>query len=156
MVRRASTTTDSKQPGPSVSADFKDLEPFAPIHSHEVLDLESHTDYWEPSSVNEPPLSNGSCPPGSPTMTLDRSASNHPILTRNDSERNPSRRSPSRFDSLHWKYAKFAFLCTIVLFITWVRSGTSCSKHQLSSGRSSSCVNYWAILTLFCYRSLFP
>lgn len=26
----------------------------------------------------------------------------------------------TRFDTMHWKYARFAFLCTIVLFITWV------------------------------------
>lgn len=30
------------------------------------------------------------------------------------------RRRSVRFDTMHWKYARFAFLCTLVLFITWV------------------------------------
>lgn len=30
------------------------------------------------------------------------------------------RRRSTRFEAMHWKYAKFAFLCTLVLFITWI------------------------------------
>lgn len=30
------------------------------------------------------------------------------------------RRRSTRFEAMHWKYAKFALLCTMVLFITWI------------------------------------
>ncbi|KIW78983.1 hypothetical protein Z517_08823 [Fonsecaea pedrosoi CBS 271.37] len=105
-------------PEPS-SPEFKGFEPLAPIHSREVLDLESQS-HHPPSS---PPSHESSivATPGSPTVTLDRSGSDQTMLRGVAPDRfPPRRRSSSRFDRIHWKYAKFAFLCTIVLFITWV------------------------------------
>lgn len=37
-----------------------------------------------------------------------------------DSRPTIQRTKSARFETVHWKYAKFTFLCTIVLFITWI------------------------------------
>ncbi|KIY00242.1 uncharacterized protein Z520_03927 [Fonsecaea multimorphosa CBS 102226] len=98
------------------SPEFKGFEPLVPIYSREVLDLESQNG----SSSHEFSISTAAATatPGSPTVTLDRSGSDQTMLRVTDQF--PPRKSSSRFDRIHWKYAKFAFLCTIVLFITWV------------------------------------
>ncbi|OAP57981.1 hypothetical protein AYL99_07071 [Fonsecaea erecta] len=96
-------------PEPSLP-EFNGFEPLAPVHSREVLDLESQNASSHEFSIF--------ATPGSPTMTLGRSGSDQTML-RGPDQFSP-RKSSSRFDRIHWKYAKFAFLCTIVLFITWV------------------------------------
>ncbi|EXJ73008.1 uncharacterized protein A1O5_04157 [Cladophialophora psammophila CBS 110553] len=108
---RSNVTTGNSEPEPEpTSPEFKGFEPLAPIHSREVLDLESQNLSHESSIF---------AAPGSPTVTLDRSGSDQTML-RGPADQFLPRRSSSRFDRIHWKYAKFAFLCTIVLFITWV------------------------------------
>ncbi|KAK4948031.1 hypothetical protein LTR10_013085 [Elasticomyces elasticus] len=73
---------------------LKGLEPLAPIHLREKLD----------------------------TVDVERQTTpQSPMLNRQPSEQNWTRnKMASRFDKIHWKYAKFAFLCTVVLFITWI------------------------------------
>jgi hypothetical protein len=135
VTTAATTTSNGDQSDPSTSAEFKGLEPLAPIHSHEALDLETHTerdshdhdhDHEHDSSPSEhSPSFSAPWSPVSPTVTLDRSPSDQAMLGPGEQfqfQFPPSRRSSSRFDRIHWKYAKFAFLCTIVLFITWVCS----------------------------------
>lgn len=95
------------------ASQFKGLEPLAPIHTRDVLDVDVEVDAESleiTHIASEEPSPFAS--PLSP-VTLDRSGSS--------SDQGPLRRTSSRFDSIHWKYAKFALLCTIVLFITWVR-----------------------------------
>jgi hypothetical protein len=75
------------------SPKFKGLEPLTPTHSREV-----------PYSLELSPFATNASPP------LDRYTSNQGLL----------RKRAARFDSIYWKYAKFAFLCTLVLLITWV------------------------------------
>ncbi|KAI1611712.1 hypothetical protein EDD36DRAFT_466642 [Exophiala viscosa] len=95
------TTTSDSGPSPNTGQsttkaqpDLKGLEPLGPIHSHEKLD----------TSTVEP-----------------QTAPQSPILNRETSKQSRTRnRTASRFDKIHWKYAKFAFLCTVVLFITWI------------------------------------
>ncbi|KAK7892637.1 hypothetical protein LTR67_006872 [Exophiala xenobiotica] len=78
----------------SFDPESKALEPLAPTRSREVL-----------GTADISPVA----------------ASIIPILDRQPSEHSKSRnKAASRFDKIHWKYAKFAFLCTVVLFITWV------------------------------------
>ncbi|KIW73665.1 hypothetical protein, variant [Phialophora macrospora] len=133
VTKAATTASNGDQSDPSTSAELKGLEPLAPIHSHEAHDLESHAErdsqeheheheHEHDSSTSEhPPSFFAPWSPVSPTVTLDRSPSDQAILGPNEQfQFPPSRRSSSRFDRIHWKYAKFAFLCTIVLFITWV------------------------------------
>ncbi|KIW25016.1 uncharacterized protein PV07_10692 [Cladophialophora immunda] len=111
--------TSSPGPGPEPepsSPEFKGFEPLAPIYSREVLDLESQS--ARPSSHSHE--SSIFATPGSPTVTLDRSGSDQTMLRGAPADPFPPRKASSRFDRIHWKYAKFAFLCTIVLFITWV------------------------------------
>lgn len=95
-------STDSRIPPATASnsskpeAEHTAFEPLAPINSREELD---------PNDV-------------SPTTTA---TSISPILDQPASEKGRTRaKTASRFDKIHWKYAKFAFLCTVVLFITWV------------------------------------
>lgn len=78
----------------SPETESKVLEPLAPVRSREVL-----------GTADISPVA----------------ASIFPILDRQPSEQSKSRnKAASRFDKVHWKYAKFAFLCTVVLFITWI------------------------------------
>lgn len=41
-------------------------------------------------------------------------------IERSSSEPVGLLRRPSRFEAMHWKYARFAFLCCFVLLISWV------------------------------------
>ncbi|KIW16333.1 hypothetical protein PV08_06384 [Exophiala spinifera] len=102
-------STDSRIP-PSLSTNsFKPevehvtIERVVPVHSREELD---------PNDV---------LPNMIMTTTTTTMASTLPILDPSSSEKGRSRaKTASRFDKIHWKYAKFAFLCTVVLFITWI------------------------------------
>jgi hypothetical protein len=104
----------------SFDPESKALEPLAPTRSREVL-----------GTADISPVA----------------ASIIPILDRQPSEHSKSRnKAASRFDKIHWKYAKFAFLCTVVLFITWV------CFHVLSRSSGSiygidSLINYYHIGT---------
>ncbi|KIX02055.1 uncharacterized protein Z518_07994 [Rhinocladiella mackenziei CBS 650.93] len=100
VARAFMSPTLNRGPGPSpmtsntpLNPFLKGLEPLAPIRSREVPEPQGPSLLGTPSS---------------------------PPIGRSGSDRGLSRRSSSRFDRIHWKYAKFAFLCTIVLFITWV------------------------------------
>lgn len=107
------------------SPEFEGLEPPAPIQSREISESDSR----------------GVSPFATPTSPI--------TLERSGSDQGPTRRSSSRFDRIHWKYAKFAFLCTIVLFITWVgcllMSSSQCLPHTFSG-----C--FW--LTIYRYPSV--
>lgn len=72
----------------------KDLQPLAPTYSQELSISRSSSNQIAPGVGRERALSTTS--------------------------QTPLRRTPSRFDAVHWKYAQFAFLYTIVLLITWV------------------------------------
>lgn len=132
-------TNDQPLADPSTSAELKGLEPLAPIHSHEVLDLEAQATGHNSHQSSSPSTSydraltlvestTWATSQSVPISPLDRSASDQPVLrspqynnsASNQPTNSTSRRPSSRFDRIHWKYAKFAFLCTIVLFITWV------------------------------------
>lgn len=94
--------------------EYKGLEPLAPIHSREVRDSEEASPLDPPASPFSAPISPLASPP--PAFITPTSTG----MDRLGSDRGPLRKMPSRFDRIHWKYAKFAFLCTIVLLITWV------------------------------------
>ncbi|ETI21487.1 hypothetical protein G647_07834 [Cladophialophora carrionii CBS 160.54] len=121
------TATNGEQSSQLPSPQFKGLEPLsplAPIQSRELLDLERQLQggpYAQESLYQTTTSSSpfGTWHPTSPAGTLGRSPSDQPILQ--NSEQISSRRSSSRFDRIHWKYAKFALLCTLVLFVTWFR-----------------------------------
>jgi hypothetical protein len=76
-----------------------------------------------PASPQLSPLSEQSQTWHEPTPigSLDRATSDRSVLQHVPTTAQLSTRRSSRFDRLHWKYAKFAILCTLVLFITWVR-----------------------------------
>jgi hypothetical protein len=132
--RSVATTSNSEQNSQLPSPQFEGhepLSPLAPIQSREVLDLEPQLqagphrqESLYQTSTSSSPFGNWN--PTSPTGALDRSASDQPILQNN--EQTALRRSSSRFDRIHWKYAKFALLCTLVLFVTWVRSNRPISS----------------------------
>jgi hypothetical protein len=75
------------------SPNFKGLEPLTPTHCREV-----------PYSLELSPFATNA------SLPLDRYTSNQGLL----------RKRAAKFDRIYWKYAKFAFLCTLVLLITWV------------------------------------
>lgn len=93
---KQSLSNDTSSVSPRVGEDLPALWHVTPrVHSTpDLLVAPIHTD-----SMNSA-LSN----------TIERSSS-EPVLA--------SRRS-SRFEAMHWKYARFAFLCCLVLLITWV------------------------------------
>lgn len=64
----------------------------------------------------EPSTSAGSYEPIVARHQTINSVVNPPI----EHEAPHRRRRSTRFDTAHWKYARFALLCTLVLFITWV------------------------------------
>lgn len=96
--------------------DYKPLEPLAPIHSRELRDSEEGSPFATPASPFSTPVSPFTTP-APPFVTPTPTSTG---IDRLGSDRGPLRKMPSRFDRIHWKYAKFAFLCTIVLLITWV------------------------------------
>ena len=96
--------------------EYKGLEPLAPVHSREARDSEDASPLDTPASPFSMPIS--PLPPYTPPCITPTPTSTG--LDRLGSDRGPLRKMPSRFDRIHWKYAKFAFLCTIVLLITWV------------------------------------
>ena len=124
-VRRGSTVTASTgdQNPQMPSPQFKGLEPLsqlATIRSREELEPEQQSQ----AGLYRPPTSSspfGTWNPATPG-TLDRSTSDQSMLQIHEQT---VRRSSSRFDQIHWKYAKFALLCTLVLFITWVPISTN-------------------------------
>ena len=118
------TTSNREQNHQPSSPQFNGLEPHSPlepIQSREVLDLEEQLQagpYPQESLYQTPTPSSPFGTWNPPIAALDRSASDQAMLRSN--EQTPSRRASSRFDRIHWKYAKFAVLCTVVLFVTWV------------------------------------
>ena len=82
------------EPDFSDDPNSKDLQPLAPTYSREMSISRSSSNQIAPGIGRERTLSTTS--------------------------QTPLRRTPSRFDAVHWKYAQFAFLYTIVLLITWV------------------------------------
>ncbi|EXJ55930.1 hypothetical protein A1O7_08861 [Cladophialophora yegresii CBS 114405] len=127
-VQSVATTANGEQSSQLPPVQFKGLGPFstpALIQPCEVLDFQRQLEeglYPQESlyqtSTSSTPF--GTWHPTSPTGALDRTFSDQPILQNNG--QTSSRRPSSRFDRIHWKYAKFALLCTLVLFVTWVRS----------------------------------
>ncbi|KAJ9602712.1 hypothetical protein H2200_012906 [Cladophialophora chaetospira] len=123
-TRRESVVTKPKDnlsgqiPSPQLNG-HDSLSPLAIIRSHDSEPRRTGS-YPQESLYHSPSSSApfGTWNPATPPGTLDRSASDQSMLQNH--EQSLSRRSSSRFDRIHWKYAKFALLCTLVLFVTWI------------------------------------